>query len=143
MKIEEAWQVIESLDIELVEQYSESEYNDWHNAINTLRKFLQPILVEPKDEVVTKAQPKKRQRKKSHRTQFELKGFFRNSSEEMEKAYEWCLKNLPLKEEHSIIWQVNEVFIITSSQAVIDKVNKHFGSEFSFGIHGERIWYLS
>lgn len=47
-------------------------------------------------------------------------------------AYDWCLDNLPLKEDKGIIYNVTEVYIITSSQRIIDKVNRHFGSNFSF-----------
>ena len=46
--------------------------------------------------------------------------------------YDWCLKNLPLKEDKGIVYNVTEVYIITSSQRILDKVNKHFGSNFSF-----------
>lgn len=47
MEIKEAWGIIAGFDIELVEQYSEDEYDRWRDAVQTIQKFLQPILDEP------------------------------------------------------------------------------------------------
>ena len=46
MKIKEAWDIIAGFNIELVEQYSRYEYDRWRVAVNTMKKFLQPILNE-------------------------------------------------------------------------------------------------
>jgi hypothetical protein len=46
MKTKEAWEIIAGLDIELVEQYSVQEYDRWRDAVQTMQKFLQPILDE-------------------------------------------------------------------------------------------------
>lgn len=140
MKIKEAWDIIAGLDIELVEQYSEGEYDRWRDAVQTMQKFLQPILDEPKAEVVTTFEPKPRKCRANPRTQFELKTISRKDL--IKEAYEWCKQNLPLKDEIGIIYQVDELFIITSSQLVIDKVNNHFGSNFGFGVKGETTFFL-
>ena len=140
MKIKEAWEIIAGLDIELVEQYSTQEYDRWRDAVQTIQKFLQPILDEPKVEVVTTFEPKLRKRRANPKTQFELKTISREDL--IKEAYEWCKQNLPLKDERGIIYQVDELFIITSSQSVIDKVNKHFGSNFGFGLKGETVFFL-
>lgn len=50
----------------------------------------------------------------------------------LKDVYDWCINNLPLKEDKGIVYNVTEVYIITSSQKIIDKVNEHFGSNFSF-----------
>ena len=105
-----------------------------------MQKFLQPILDEPEADVVTTYEPKPRKRRANHRTQFELKTISRKDL--IKEAYEWCKHNLPLKDERGIIYQVDELFIITSSQSVIDKVNNHFGSNFGFGVKGETIFFL-
>lgn len=141
MKIKEAWGIIAGLDIELVEQYSEDEYVRWRDAVQTMQKFLQPILGEPEAEVVTTFEPKPRKRRANPKTQFELKTIFRKDL--IKEAYEWCKEKLPLKDESGIIYQVDELFIITSSQSVIDKVNNHFGSNFGFGIKGETTFFLT
>ena len=140
MKIKEAWGIIAGFSIELVEQYSVKEYDRWRDAVQTMQKFLQPILDEPKADVVTAYEPKPRKRRANHRTQFELKTISRKDL--IKEAYEWCKHNLPLKDERGIIYQVDELFIITSSQSVIDKVNNHFGSNFGFGVKGETIFFL-
>lgn len=67
---------------------------------------------------------------KNPRCQFELKVIF--NKQIMLDAYGWCVENLPLKPERGIIFQVDEIYIITRSQRIIDKVNKEFGSDFSF-----------
>lgn len=140
MKIKEAWGIIAGFSIELVEQYSVKEYDRWRDAVQTMQKFLQPILDEPEADVVTTYEPKPRKRRANHRTQFELKTIIRKDL--IKEAYEWCKHNLPLKDERGIIYQVDELFIITSSQSVIDKVNNHFGSKFGFGVKGETIFFL-
>lgn len=140
MKIKEAWGIIAWFNIELVEQYSVKEYDRWRDAVQTMQKFLQPILDEPEADVVTTYEPKPRKRRANHRTQFELKTISRKDL--IKEAYEWCKHNLPLKDERGIIYQVDELFIITSSQSVIDKVNNHFGSNFGFGVKGETIFFL-
>ncbi|MBR3675412.1 MAG: hypothetical protein IKN69_04645 [Bacilli bacterium] len=83
---------------------------------------------------------KPRKRRVNPKTQFELKTISRKDL--IKEAYEWCKQNLPLKDERGIIFQVDELFIITSSQSVIDKVNNHFGSNFGFGLKGETIFFL-
>ena len=42
--IKEALDTIAGLDIELVEQYSAQDYDRWRRAVQTLQRFLQPIL---------------------------------------------------------------------------------------------------
>lgn len=140
MKIKEAWGIIAGFSIELVEQYSVKEYDRWRDAVQTMQKFLQPILDEPEADVVTTYELKPRKRRANHRTQFELKTI--SCKDLIKEAYEWCKHNLPLKDERGIIYQVDELFIITSSQSVIDKVNNHFGSNFGFGVKGETIFFL-
>ena len=140
MKIKEAWDIIAGLDIELVEQYSEDEYVRWRDAVQAMQKFLQPILNEPEADVVTTFEKKPRKRRANPKTQFEVKTIFRKDL--IKEGYEWCKQNLPLKDESGIIYQVDELFIITSSQSVIDKVNNHFGSNFGFGIKGETTFFL-
>ena len=140
MEIKEAWDIIAGLNIELVEQYSEGEYDQWRDAIHTMKKFLQPILDEPKADVVTTFEPRPRKRRANPRTHFELKTIFRKDL--IQEAYEWCKQNLPLKDEKGISFQVDELYITTSSQSVIDKVNNHFGSNFGFGVNGETIFFL-
>ena len=140
MKIKEAWGIIAWFNIELVEQYSVKEYDRWRDAVQTMQKFLQPILDEPEADVVTAYEPKPRKGRVNPKTQFELKTISRKDL--IKEAYEWCKHNLPLKDERGIIYQVDELFIITSSQSVIDKVNNHFGSNFGFGVKGETIFFL-
>lgn len=140
MKIREAWNIIAGLNIELVEHYSAQEYDRWRDAVQTMQKFLQPILNEPEVEVVTTFEQKPRKRRANPRTHFELKTISRKDL--IKEAYEWCKQNLPLKDERGIIYQVDELFIITSSQSIIDKVNKRFGSNFGFGLKGETYFFL-
>ena len=76
---------------------------------------------------------------KNPKTQFEVKAI---NKKDLFPLYNWCVKNLPLKPERSIKYWVNEVYIITSSQKIIDKLNEHIGSNFSFGIpFGNRVYY--
>ena len=67
---------------------------------------------------------------KNPKCQFELRVV--DNRRKLLDAYEWCLNNLPLTDERSIIYQVTEIFIITGSQRVINKINAEFGSNFSF-----------
>ena len=80
-------------------------------------------------------------RRKNPRTQFKLKAIKQGDS--LREEYQWCVDNLSLKEDRGIIYQVDEIYIITSSQTIIDKVNKHFGSKFSFDNTWEsRVYYI-
>ena len=80
-------------------------------------------------------------RRRNDKVQFEFKTVF--SKHLIKEAYEWCVANLPLKEDRGLIYQVDEMYIVTSSQKIIDKVNEHFGSKFSFENAWEnRIWFL-
>ena len=80
---------------------------------------------------------------KNPRCQFELKTL--RNKEAIREAYDWCVENLPLKEDKGLQYWVNEMFIITSSQKIIDKVNEHFGSKFTFKdeeFWSTRVYYL-
>ena len=80
-------------------------------------------------------------RRKNPRTQFELKAIKQGDS--LREEYQWCVDNLSLKEDTEVIYQVDEIYIITSSQTIIDKVNKHFGSKFSFdNTYESRTYYI-
>jgi len=46
--IKGALDTIAGLDIELVEQYSAQDYDRWRRAVQTLQRFLQPILTDHK-----------------------------------------------------------------------------------------------
>ena len=70
--------------------------------------------------------------------QFELATIIRKN---LLDEYKWCLSHLPLKEDKGIVYQVREVFIITSSQKILDKVNRHFGVDFSFDNFSEHNRY--
>lgn len=140
MKWKEAWGIIAGLELEHVKTYSTQEINQWRDAVQTMQQFLQPILEEPKRDVVTTFLKIPRKRKTKPKTQFELKTISRRDL--IKDAYEWCKHNLPLKDERGIINQVTELYIITSSQSIIDKVNKHFGSKFGFGVGDEKYFYL-
>lgn len=76
---------------------------------------------------------------KNPKTHFELKTL---SKRTLNNEYQWCLDNLPLKEDRGIIYQVDEIYIITSSQKILDKVNKHFGSEFKFDNNSSSRYYF-
>ena len=81
---------------------------------------------------------------KNLRCQFEFKTITNKNA--IKEAYEWCLYNLPLTEGRGIQYWVTELFIITASQKVIDKINKHFGSNFSFDnptFRDTRTFYLN
>ena len=75
------------------------------------------------------SQTKPKRRCRNDLTQFEIKS---KNDRDIRAEYDWCVENLPLKEEHGLMYHVTEFFIITRSQRVIDKVNCHFGSAFSF-----------
>ena len=68
---------------------------------------------------------------KNPKTMFELHTMDYNHSI-IKEAYDWCLKNLPLKDEGGIRYRVDQLYIVTSSQKILDKVNARFGSNFSF-----------
>ena len=81
--------------------------------------------------------------KKNHRTTFEFIAI--SDSRKIENAYWWCRNNLPLTDGVGIRYEGNELFIITSSQKIIDKINKHFGSKFCFrdaDNWGTTAWYI-
>lgn len=69
--------------------------------------------------------------RKNPTVQFELKQTFESDSG-MRDAYDWIVNNTPLTAERGVIYQVDEIYIITSSQRIIDKINSHFGSTFNF-----------
>ena len=46
--VKEALDTIAGLDIELVGQYSAQDYDRWRRAVQTLQRFLQPILTDSK-----------------------------------------------------------------------------------------------
>lgn len=88
--------------------------------------------------VTPKLTPKRRY--KNDLVQFELKSM---KGRDLHAEYDWCVKNLPLKEEHGLVYQVSEIYITTRSQRVIDKVNRHFGSSFDFKLWQEtRVFFL-
>jgi len=81
-----------------------------------------------------------KRRCKNDVVQFEVKSMFGKT---LKSEYDWCVANLPLKEERGLVYQVTEFYIITCSQRIIDKVNRHFGSSFSFKNWQEsRIFYI-
>ena len=138
MRIKEAWNIIASLDIELVEQYSAREYDQWHEAIQTLHDFLRPMFVEPKTEHTARTQKPKRRRAA---VQFELKAY--EQEKRISEAYDWCRANLPLKPERGLMFWPDEIHIITASQRILDKVNAHFGTAFNMEHAWEtRVQYL-
>ena len=139
MKIKEAWNIIASLDIELVEQYSARECDQWHEAIQTLQDFLRPMFVEPKTENTARTQKPKRRREPA--VQFELKAY--EQEKLISEAYDWCKENLPLKPERGLIFWPDEIHIITASQRILDKVNARFGTTFNMEHAWEtRVQYL-
>lgn len=80
---------------------------------------------------------------KNPRTQFELCPIDYNHSI-IKEAYDWCLKNLPLKDGSGIRYEANELYIVTSSQKILDKVNARFGSNFSFNhLIGDLRFFIS
>ena len=86
----------------------------------------------------SKATP--RRRKKNARTQFEIISIFKRI---LDKEYKWCVKNLPLKDESGLVYNATEIYVITSSQKILDKLNKHFGSAFDISdMQGSRVFYI-
>ena len=81
-------------------------------------------------------------KQKNPLTQFELHTFDYNP-QVISDAYDWCLANLRLKDEHGLMYRVNELFIVTRSQQIIDKVNRHFGTMFSFSSGSDKIYFIS
>lgn len=77
----------------------------------------------------TATQPAPKRRCKNDVVQFEMKSVY---GKNLKSEYDWCVENLPLKEERGLVYQVTEFYIITRSQRIIDQVNRHFGSSFSF-----------
>jgi uncharacterized protein YqgQ len=81
-----------------------------------------------------------RRRCKNDMVQFEVRSMY---GKDLKSEYDWCAANLPLKEERGLVYQVTEFYIITRSQRIIDKVNRHFGSSFSFkNWQDSRIFYI-
>ena len=77
------------------------------------------------------------------RTTFELISL--TNSKKIEEAHQWCLNNLPLTDGAGIRYEGSVLFIITSSQNIIDKINNHFGSQFCFrntDNWGTTAWYI-
>lgn len=88
----------------------------------------------------TTPKPAPKHRCKNDVVQFEVMSVL---GKNLKSEYDWCVANLPLKEEHGLVFQVTEFYIITRSQRVIDKVNRHFGSSFSFkNWHESRVFYI-
>ena len=80
---------------------------------------------------------------KNDRTQFEIRSIWKER-EIIWKIYQWCVKNLNLKEDYGLHYWVTEMYIITSSQKKIDKINKYLGSNFSFQNDiGARTFYVT
>ena len=88
----------------------------------------------------TATQPAPKRRPKNDVVQFEVRSVY---GKNIKAEYDWCVSNLPLKEERGLVYQVTEFYIITRSQRIIDKVNQHFGSSFGFKNWQEsRIFYI-
>ena len=62
MKIQEAWDIIKNLEIELVEEYTDAEYERWHEAIRTL----EVIFEKPRIYVVGEPRVSIRRKRKNH-----------------------------------------------------------------------------
>lgn len=60
-------------------------------------------------------------------------------------AFDWCLKNTGLKSGRGLIYNVNELYIVTRSQRIIDKINNRFNSSFSFalGDNSDRVYFIT
>lgn len=86
------------------------------------------------------SQPKPKRKCKNSLTQFEIHSL---NMKDIKAEYDWCVANLPLKENCGLVYQVTEFYIITRSQRIIDKVNRHFGSSFSFkDFMQSRVFYI-
>ena len=109
---------------------------DYEAALEDVRSFI----LERKKTAVASTRTR-RKRSRNCLTQFELRAKY--GTRELEEEYQWCVENLPLRAGRAIVYQVDEIYIITSSQKVIDKVNEHFGTTFSFENFMEnRVFYL-
>ena len=88
----------------------------------------------------TTPKPTQKRRPKNDVVQFEVRSVY---GKNLKSEYDWCVENLPLKEERGLVYQVTEFYIITRSRRIIDKVNRHFGSSFSFkNWQDSRIYYI-
>lgn len=113
----------------------------------TIRELAhQGLVAVVKGEEIAKAEsnfhPRESQKKgrKNDATHFELISI---NNRILENEYQWCLDNLPLKDGRGLSFQASEIYITTSSQMVLDKVNKHFGSAFDFkNRHDSRVFYI-
>ncbi len=107
----------------------------------TGRKAARDEMLREADEIAAKysAPPRepKRRRPGNDRTQFEI---ISSHKQVLIEEYEWCRKNLHLKDNYGLVYQVTEFYITTSSQRIIDKVNKHFGTKLDF--KGQRYYYI-
>lgn len=102
------------------------------------RKQMVKEIIASVPPVTPKLTPKRRC--KNDVVQFEVRSMY---GKDLKSEYDWCVANLPLKEERGLVYQITEFYIITRSQRIIDKVNQHFGSSFSFKIWPEsRIFYI-
>lgn len=102
------------------------------------RKQMVKEIIASVPPVTPKLTPKRRC--KNDVVQFEVRSMYGKT---LRSEYDWCVANLPLKEECGLVYQVTEFYIITRSQRIIDKVNRHFGSSFSFKDWQEsRIFYI-
>lgn len=74
------------------------------------------------------------------KTQFEIISCNRN---DLIDIYKWCINNLRLKENVGVIYQFSEVYVITRSQRIIDKLNKYLGSSFGFNDWSKMVFYVN
>lgn len=80
-------------------------------------------------------------KKKNPRKQFEIHSL---NGHDLKPIFLWLLENLPIKEDIGLVYWVTEIYIITSSQRIIDKVNEGLGTCFSFDtLHIRRIFYIN
>lgn len=86
----------------------------------------------------------KPQKPKNPLVQFELKTLDTNPKV-ISDAFDWCMENTGLKSNSGLIYNVNELYIITRSQRILDKVNNHFHSGFSFALreNSDRVYYIT
>lgn len=108
------------------------EMADWQ------RKQMVKEIVASVPPATPKLTPKRRF--KNDMVQFEVRSMY---GKDLKSEYDWCVANLPLKEERGLVYQVTEFYIITRSQRIIDKANQYFGSSFSFkNWQKSRIFYI-
>lgn len=89
--------------------------------------------------VIPNAVPKRK--RKNDTVQFEIISINKRC---LISEFNWCINNLRLQKDKGIIYQVSEIYIITSSQQIVDKVNKHFGSKFGFEIwRKDHVFYIN